>query len=317
MRSSKAPLFGAWGLYLLAGALSLPHPAAADPGELPAMARGEPPRAMWVWDARIAVQTEARNRLLAFCRSHRIGTVYLSAYNLKPPMDRSYRDFNRLAHRLGISVHALGGDPRWGVARYHHIPLQWAESVRQLNAQASSEERFDGLHSDVEVYLLSKSWNESPGKLLGAYLDMNAKIHEALQAAPDPIAFGVDIPFWFDDDPSYRIVWQGQAKPPSYHVLDTVDFVTVMAYRNFAEGSDGTIRLVSLEMDYADQIGKKVVIGQETQADLFPAYVTFGGTSCPQMKRELKKIRDALNHRNSFGGFAIHHYESYRKLCRD
>jgi hypothetical protein len=241
--------------------------------------------------------------------------LYLSAYKLDPPIDRAFREFNAQAHRLKIQVHALAGDPRWGQTRYHHIPLDWVEAVKRFNAGAAPLERFDGIHTDVEVYLLSKSWNERPAELLGGYLDLNAKIAENLSKKQKSLIFGVDIPFWFDDDSSYRILWRGQVKPPSWHVLDTVDAITVMAYRNFAEGADGTVQLISMEMEYADQLKKPVVVGQETQENLLPAYVTFGGTSCSQFHRELKKIQGVVGHRPSFGGFAIHHYESYRKLC--
>ena len=270
---------------------------------------------MWVWEARVIIDGESRRALLRFCQRHQIDTLYLSAYNLRPPIDASYREFNKLAHRAALRVDALAGDPRWGKARYRSVPLEWVNSVRAFNAAASPEERFDGIHTDVEVYLLSKTWNEQPAQLLGGYLDLNAKIARILKEDPEPLSFGVDIPFWFDDDPNYRILWNGQIKPPSFHVLDTVGEVTVMAYRNFSEGPDGTVELVSLEMGYADGVHKKVFIGQETQEDLFPAYVTFGGTSCAQLDRELKKIRQALGSRPSFGGFAIHHYQSYRKLC--
>ena len=151
--------------------------------------------------------------------------------------------------------------------------------------------------------------------LLGGYLDWNAKIAAELAQDAERALFSVDIPFWFDDDPNYRILWHGSVKAPTQHVLDTVDSITVMAYRNFAEGEDGTVRLVSLEMDYADRIGKPVVIGQETQENLTPAYVTFGGTSCSALYKEMDKIKGALGKRPSFGGFALHHYDSYRKLC--
>ncbi len=288
-------------------------PAGAD--ETATVARGEPPRATWVWDASLIGQPENRATLFVFCRAHHISVIYLSAYNVKAPLDKSYREFNRLAHQAGFHVHALAGDPRWGLTRYHAVPLQWVEDIRKLNAASAREERFDGIHTDVEVYLLSKGWSERPAELLGGYLDLNAKIAESLQADAQPIRFEVDIPFWFDDDPNYRILWHDQVKPASYHVMDTVDGVTVLAYRNFAEGPDGTIHLVSLEMDYADKIGKKVVIGQETQEDLFPAYVTFGGSSCARLNQELKKIEKAMGNRPGFGGFAIHHYESYKKLC--
>ena len=272
-----------------------------------------PVRAMWVWDARIVLGEASSARLLQFCKSHRMDTLYLSAYDLRSPVNERYRQFNRKAHNAGIAVHALAGDPRWGKPQYHHIPLEWVESVRRFNASAAEPERFDGVHHDIEVYLLSKTWRERPELLLGGYLDLNLKIAQKVEQ--DPLLLGVDIPFWFDDDSSYRILWNGTIKLPAQHVLDTVDSITVMAYRNFAEGSDGTVQLVSLEMAYADQMGKPVVIGQETQENLYPSYITFGGTSCDALRREMEKIEGVLGDRSSFGGFAIHHYDSYRKLC--
>jgi len=270
---------------------------------------------MWVWDARVASDAQARSRLLKFCKRHRVDTLYLSAYDLRPPMEERYRQFNRLAHQSGITVHALAGDPRWGKPQYHHVPLEWVASFRRFNAAAPKPERFDGLHTDVEVYLLTKTWKEQPAMLLGGYLDLNAKIAAEMGSGADRALFGVDIPFWFDDDPAYRISWHGSVKAPAQHVLDTVDSVTVMAYRNFAEGEDGTVHLVSLEINYADRIGKPVVIGQETQENLYPPYVTFGGTSCDALHREMDKIEGVFGKRPSFGGFALHHYDSYRKLC--
>jgi hypothetical protein len=269
--------------------------------------------AIWVWDARIVVVDSARTGLLAFCRKYKINLIYLSAYDLRPPMDDAYRAFNLEAHRVGIAVHALAGDPRWGKTQYHHIPMQWIESVLQFNKQSGMGQRFDGIHADIEPYLLSKSWKEQPAALLGGYLDLQSKVMG--QVHGQSVVYGVDIPFWFDDDTNYRIEWQNQIKTPTQHILDTVDSITVMAYRNFAEGDDGTVRLVSLELDYGDKVGKKVIVGQETQTEMFPAYISFGGTSYKKLVEELAKIEGAVGNRPSFGGFAIHHYDSYRKLC--
>lgn len=272
---------------------------------------------MWVWDAREVLTADSRTRLLDFCRRHKVGTLYLSAYDLRAPMDDAYREFNRQAHRAGIQVQALAGDPRWGSPRYHHVPLEWVEQVVRFNHGGSEAERFDGIHADIEVYTLSKSWREHPEVLLGGYLDLNARIMERLRAGAGGLPYVVDIPFWFDDDAAYRILWNGVIKVPAQHVLDTVSGVTVMAYRNFSEGSDGTVYLISKELAYGEEVGKKVAVGQETQRNLYPAYVTFGTTSCKELYREMEKIERTVGHRKSFGGFAIHHYESFRDLCGD
>lgn len=270
---------------------------------------------MWVWSAKLLLTPDAEAQLLQFCRRHGVGTLYLAAYDLRPPLDRVYRAFNRKAHEAGLAVHALAGDPRWGKPQYHHIPLGWVDQVRRFNRQAAAGERFDGIHTDIEVYLLSKSWEERPEYLLGGYLDLTRAIAEQVAQDPEPLFFSADVPFWFDDDISYRILWNGAVKPPSHHVMDHTDSVTVLAYRNYAEGSDGTVQLILMELGYAERIGKQLVIGQETQEGLFPDYVTFGGTSCGRFREEMRKIEKAVQHRAGFGGFAVHHYESYRKLC--
>ncbi|MBI3322438.1 MAG: hypothetical protein HYZ94_02015 [Candidatus Omnitrophica bacterium] len=294
-------------LSLAAPALFQLLPAEANPDKNPL--------AMWVWDARVVITADSRTRLIDFCRRHKVGALYLSAYDLRAPMDDAYREFNRQAHRAGISVQALAGDPRWGSARYHHVPMEWVEEVIRFNHAGGGPERFDGIHADIEVYLLSKSWKEQPAALLGGYLDLNAKVMERLRAGEQGLSYAVDIPFWFDDDTSYRILWNGAIKVPAQHVLDTVDGVTVLAYRNFAEGGDGTVFLVSKELEYAEGVGKSVVIGQETQKNLYPEYVTFGGKSCKEFRREMEKIERVYGQRAGFGGFAIHHYDSYRELC--
>ena len=115
-------ILGAVGLYALLPARRPVLPATGSAGrEVPAPGSAEdgvpiagPVRAMWVWDARIVLTPESRARLLSFCRRHRIDALFLSAYDLRSPLDRSFRQFNREAHRAGISVQALAGDPRWG-----------------------------------------------------------------------------------------------------------------------------------------------------------------------------------------------------------
>jgi len=271
------------------------------------------PFATWVWDVRHVTSASARQQILAFCRAQRVSTLYVAAYQFTPAQAEAYRAFNHEAHRDGIAVHALAGDPRWALGRYHHLPLAWAEAVIEFNRASGPEERFDGLHTDIEPYLLSRAWSEHPARLLGGFLDLHAKVAGRV-GDHRPLQLGVDVPFWFDDDPAYVIQWRGRVQPPSHHVLDVADYVTVLAYRNYAEGAEGVIELASKEVAYAEQAGKAVVIGQETQPDLVPAYITYGGTSAAYLWAEWAKVIRAFQSRRSFGGIAVHHYDSYREL---
>lgn len=285
------------------------HPLASGRDE----ARPTVALAMWVWETKAATSPAQRDRLLAFCRTQRVSALYLNAYHFSPSEREQYRHFLRAAHRQGLGVHALAGDPRWALARYHQLPLAWVEQVVAFNQAGRPDERFDGIHTDIEPYLLTRAWTEHPAQLLGGLLDLHAKIAD-LTVPHRPLQLGADAPFWFDDDASYTIEWRGRVLPPSHHLLDVTDYVTVLAYRNYADGTEGVIQLSQREVDYAQQIGKQVVIGQETQADLFPAYITYGGTSAGYFWGELAKLVRMFHGRPSFWGIAVHHYESFRSL---
>ena len=274
----------------------------------------EPPRAMWVWDVKIPSSPDATKRLLEFCKSKSINRLYLSAYYFNEQTIRNFRAFNHLAHNYGIFVHALGGDPRWGLERYHQQPLRWVEDILSFNRSSRPRERFDGIQNDTEVYLLGKPWEENKEKILKEYLDLNKKIVELRQIEEADIIYACDIPFWYDDDPSLILNWNGETKPPSFHILDTIDSVTIMDYRNFADGPNGSIALAKNEIDYAASIKKKIYIGQETKENLYPEYITFAGMTEQEMESQIKKLLEAYRNNPGFAGIAIHHYLSYRRL---
>ncbi|MFH1848170.1 MAG: hypothetical protein ABH825_03010 [Candidatus Omnitrophota bacterium] len=269
---------------------------------------------MWVWDVSIISSAGLTDDLARFCGKKNINRLYLSAYNFNKDNNKHYRAFNRRMHRNNIYVHALAGDPRWGLERYHQQPLRWIEDVLSFNRASKSAERFDGMHSDTEVYLLGRPWQANKNQVLKEYLDLNRKIMDLKEIEEANITFGVDMPFWYDDDPSMQTEWNGRTMAPSYHILDTVDSVNVMDYRNSAEGPNGSIALAANEIEYADTAGKKVYIGQETKENVYPVYITFGGMSESGMEKEIDKIVRAYSGHPSFAGIAIHHYRSYKKM---
>lgn len=277
----------------------------------------EPPRAMWVWDVKIPASKTATTKLLDFCRSRNINRLYLSATHFNKKNSTMYRIFNKRAHRRGIFVYALGGDPRWGLQRYHQQPLRWVEDVVSFNRSSRRGERFDGIQNDTEVYLLGKPWEQNKSAILKQYLDLNMKICELREIEEIDLPYACDIPFWYDDDPSLVVHWNGSTKPPSFHILDTIDSITIMDYRNFADGPNGSIKLAENEIAYADSVNKKVYIGQETKENIYPEYITFGGMTEHQMEEQIKKLVAAYYENPSFAGIAIHHYASYRKLVEE
>jgi len=274
----------------------------------------EPPRAMWVWDVKIAVSGSETRGLIDFCKSNNIELLYLSAFSFTGERPQAYKSFNTLAHKNGIKVHALAGDPRWCIEKYHKQPIEWVKKIIEFNKSSKPEERFDGIQSDAEPYVLGKVWENKKEMLLKWYLDLNQKIVDLIDTEEAQIIYGAAIPFWYDDDASMQVEWHGTVKPPSFHVLDTTDTVAVMDYRNFAEGPNGSITLARFEVEYAGEVGKKIYIGQETKKDVYPEYVSFGTLDVNIMEKEINKLTQAYIGHPGFAGIAIHHYRSYKKL---
>ncbi|MDD5449309.1 MAG: hypothetical protein PHO42_01750 [Candidatus Omnitrophica bacterium] len=274
----------------------------------------EPPRAMWVWDVNIPQSKDATKKIIEFCKSRNINRLYLSASNFGEQNARNYRLFNQAAHASGIFTHALAGDPRWGLERYHQQSLRWVEEVLSFNRASRPAERFDGIQNDTEIYLLGKPWEDSKEQVLKEYLDLNKKITELRTIEESEITYACDIPFWYDDDPTLIVNWNGKTQPPSFHILDTADSATIMDYRNFAEGPNGSIALAKKEVEYAASVNKKVYIGQETNEGVYPEYLSFAGMDEAAMETEIHKLAAAYAGNKGFGGIAIHHYESYLKL---
>ena len=277
----------------------------------------EPPRAMWVWDVKIFQDAKASRHLFDFCEERDINTLFYTAYQVKGSAAGDYRRFNKSAHQRGIFVHALAGDPRWGFERYHHRFLLWVNDILEFNKASAENERFDAIHSDVEPHTMGKRWEDDRKGILAQYLDVSEKVKKAVAESDCPTAFVMDVPFWYDDDVSLWLEWRHKMSPASYHLLDIADKIVIMDYRNFAEGQNGSILLVKNEIAYADRIGKKIYIGQETGRNLTPAYISFANTSVDYMEKEIKKLVTEYIAHPSFSGIAIHYYMSYREFLSE
>ncbi len=256
-----------------------------------AEAQGNSPRALWVWDAPSAGLDQP---VVNFAVQQGIDTLYLNA----PPGFSSNPDFGSFiaaADAAGLSVWALAGDPSWSL---NSAPVvAWADEVAAFGG-------FDGLAPDIEPWGLS-DWNNAKKqrRIVRSYLSV-------LSAVSDRNALPVNaaVPFWFDD-PSLG----SKRLPLIDNVMGRVDAITVMAYRDTAAGPDGIIELASYEVARGAQLGVEVIIGVETD-NVAPDKVTFAEEGVAVMEAELAAVETALSGSSAFGGFAVHHYSSYRNL---
>lgn len=295
-------------------------------------------RAMWIWenDSYPLILNPGSRTVLDAMSSDTdtfgqdpIRTWYLAVgkYNgirMLEDIRAEVRDFIRWAHDRGYQVQALiaGGTipPYFGAyERYRKQAVAEFEQILNYNLSSKERERFDGVNMDTEPYSLPDFKNAKPSVQI-QYLDMLKNLMERKQASGLSLQVGAAIPRWFDTSADATdILWNGSIKPLSEHVQDTLDYISIMDYRDQADGSVGIIDQAKGEMEYANKIGKpySVILGVETK-DIAdggdPESITFHEEGRLYMEAELDKVYAAFDGNPAFGGIAIHHYESIRNL---
>jgi hypothetical protein len=291
-------------------------------GSIP-IALAATPRAVWVWEDdtfRMLDKKDQWNETFSFLARRNLTTVYLYAdeyrgRNIIRDEPEKYRRLIAALYGNGYKVYALLGSwylktPEYILPERRAVAVRMFENILRYNAESADGERFDGVNIDIEPYLLD-DWNENRVLRATQYLDLAAEFMRLKQKAKAALVVGPAMPFWFDgiDD----IEWKGKRQRLSDHVQDIYDYVAIMDYRNFAQGSDGIVAHATDELEYADRNGKTVVIGVETLLTE-PRKVTFYGMGLAAMEEQLSIVESEFASRPSFAGFAIHHLGSYRKM---
>ena len=230
-------------------------------------------RAMWLWETpAVTSGPDARRRLVQFCRTEGITDLFLQLPYEAEQLDERWTiswDRERLRplvadlHAAGVTVHALDGDPRFGLPQWHERVLATIQSITEYNRESRPAKRFDGIRHDIEPYLLPGFGGVRRTQILRQYLSILAAT-QAL-AAQAGLVYGVDIPAWFDErNESFELVASVDGRPVSELIIDIVDNVGIMDYRTQAYGADGTIAHAQNELRYAAGVGKQVFLGLET-----------------------------------------------------
>lgn len=295
-------------------------------------------RAMWIWEKaayNLFLNPGSKSALKAFAEdtttfdSDPITTFYIGVFpyggvDILEEYPDKVRDFVSWAHDNGYQVQACiaGGTtpPYMGaLAPYHEYAVREIEKVINYNIAATPAERFDGVNVDIEPYILPEFNAEKPTVQL-QYLDVLQKMIDRRNAAGIDLPFGPAIPRWFDSSEGAKeITWNGETKWLSEHVQDLSDYISIMDYRDVADGGVGIIAQAQGELSYANMIGKpnSVVIGVETldiASSGDPETITFREEGRTYMEAELDKVYAAFQSDPAFAGIAMHHYDSIRWL---
>ena len=247
---------------------ALPSPTKSEPSQ-----SCSTNKAMWLWETnKILRNPEEQKTFFDFCKSQSLTDLFVQIPYEAEKKENEWEitwdssEMRPLISKLsqaGIRVHALDGDPRFALRKWHGRSIALLERINQYNKSVSPEERFHGIRYDNEPYLLPQFGGIHKETVLKEYIELAEKA-QAL-ARQGGLDFGVDIPFWFDGyneffEPSASL----EGRPMSERIIDVVDNIGIMDYRTVAYGADGVIEHGSNELKYAAQQGKKVFVGLET-----------------------------------------------------
>ncbi|MEI8175348.1 MAG: hypothetical protein WCG78_00585 [Candidatus Omnitrophota bacterium] len=285
-------------------------------------------RAMWVWGMskdivlNPASNPTAQADFFTFCAAphgngtNAINTIFFDAqpygYNLMTQNPAELRAFLAAAHSRGMIIDFLSGDKSWAVPQSEQTGETLADAVIAFNLGGTSAQRFDGIHYDVEPYLLRTKengdlldWRYDQGIIWSTYLTLLSNCQSKVvtyNASYSPaMRFGVAIPFWYDIG----------VTPGPKEIVDIVDYIAVMGYRDTAAG------IVTADtglVQYAATKNKKVYVAIEashpTDTTDFPPSTTFYEEGNAALEAAFGGVYSAFFGYSSYAGIAVHYYEN-------
>ncbi len=278
-------------------------------------------RSSWVWKYDPLNNLQIREELLAFCKRTAISTIYI--YLGEDPIHRTPADYQKrlaeflkAAHAQELKVEALQGNPLWALKANHPQVVQWVRGYLDFNRRHPASERIDGVSLDIEPYLTSEWESGDREKLKREFVELLKSLRQLIDAERGdspfdsaqgrPFRLGIAIPVFYNREPEFE-----------EQLLAQVDVAALMDYYDTAVD---IIKNGRFHIDLANRLGKKVVIGVETQ-DLVQMGQgkrrnTFHEEGWEEMEQQLEIVVEEFAKEPSFGGIAIHAYDSYRLLQR-
>ncbi|MET3290549.1 UNVERIFIED_CONTAM: GTP:adenosylcobinamide-phosphate guanylyltransferase [Brevibacillus sp. OAP136] len=263
--------------------------------------------ATWIWDATII--TEQADDVIAFAKENGVNLIYLHIEQNKIAPDQ-YRSFIKAAGQAGIKVDALGGDRNWALTDNQSNIASFISWVKDYNSQAAEAERFQGIHVDIEPYLLSR-WEKHKDDVIEQWMENMEFVVSETKKDPG-LTVSADLPFWID-----TLKVPGDSEKVSSWMLDRLDSITLMAYRNYAEGPNGIVDITQRVLaDANDRKKASVIVGVNILESKEGDNVSFHKQGTTEMERELSILQSALAQSPSFAGYAVHDYKSWRKASQ-
>ncbi|MET3289814.1 UNVERIFIED_CONTAM: hypothetical protein ABID98_002384 [Brevibacillus sp. OAP136] len=256
----------------------------------------------WIWDATI-IKTD-QEKIFKFARDNDLTTIYLQIDKGVP--ETVYQNFVRSATEKQIKVEALAGRPQWALTNNQNQIKDFLSWVKAYNAAVESEERFAGLHFDIEPYILAE-WKTNQKLVIENWMENMRFIEKETKGSGLKIT--LDVPFWL-----HLVKLPNSNYSMSAWLMEKADSVVIMDYRNTALGNDGIVANAHTLLREASTLKRQAIVAVETAPSSEGAFTTFYSLSVGAMKTELQVAKEKLSHYSSYAGFAIHDYKSWTEL---
>ncbi|UOQ43921.1 hypothetical protein MUN89_18950 [Halobacillus salinarum] len=257
-------------------------------------------RGTYIWHADTLISEQ--DSIIEFAKEKNINMLY-TRLDLTQPFS-AYQDFVEKATKAGIEVHAMGGHPTWALEEGKPHIEKLVNYVKDYNSQSADSQKFTGIHLDIEPYV-NPQWTSNEQEVLKSWMKNITMFEEETNKAN--LESSMDLAMWFDDTKT-----PGHPDTPfNKWVIETVDHASVMAFRDFAEGSGGIVDMAEDEVKYADELGKDIIISVEMK-DVQNKDITFHDEGKEKMKKQLHTVEDNLSKYSSYNGYSIHAYKYWK-----
>ncbi|PZE20511.1 alpha-amylase family protein [Paenibacillus xerothermodurans] len=256
----------------------------------------------WMWNPYVI--GDDREGTLQQLSDKNVNRVYLFVDPTYPTA--YYSNFIREAGARGIEVRALSGAPNWVLPEHNKKMYEFVHWVKQYNQQVQPEEKFDGIHLDVEPYVLPE-WKQDSDAVIGLWRDTVSGFAEEVKSDSD-LAVGMDMPVWLD---KFNVSdGAGGSTTLADWMIRRVDQVTLMAYFDNAQQMAESVKD---ELNHANSAGVPLIMAVETvnNGDPRSSFYSHGNAA---MLNQLNALTTAMGNNSSFQGHAVHEWDSWIKL---
>ena len=255
----------------------------------------------WWWETRDIL--EDTTIVLNFMKRSEISELYLWVDTRIPA--EAYRRFIAAARLRKIEVQALGGDPAWVLPEHAAKGTDFVAWVAAYNAGSKENERFRGIHLDIEP----KTFSPDSVKPAAVYQFQKRLLDIMFTASSANLTVTIDIPAWDDQIPCIDGVKKMMLA--EWMILHA-DTTCIMAYRNQA---DAVINLARDEVMLAKKYGRRIIVAVETGPTDEGAHVSFNNKSMEELDAALAQIGVAFGREYPRkAGLAVHDIRNWMRL---